>query len=171
MDNDDGEVGQAKPWANSCTNSTKSKTTVWPNFLAKFKLFTKPSSRAGFSSPKTRLAFLELRQALIKVLILHYFNLKYYDWVETDVLGNAISKVLSLQMLDNLNQWYQVAFSFRKVILAETQYKSYKSKHLAIVEVFKTWHYYLEGFKHKVLIHTDHNNLYRSMDIKNLNIE
>ena len=45
------------------------------------------------------------------------------------------------------------------MIPAETQYKTYDGELLAIVEAFKTWRHYLEGYKHKVLVLTDHNNL------------
>ncbi len=54
------------------------------------------------------------------------------------------------------------------MILAETRYWTYNGKLLAIVEAFKTWRHYLEGCKHKVLILTDHNNLQRFIDTKNL---
>ncbi len=45
------------------------------------------------------------------------------------------------------------------MILAETQYEIHSGKLLAIVEAFKIWRHYLEGYKHEVLILTDHNNL------------
>ncbi len=54
------------------------------------------------------------------------------------------------------------------MIPAKIQYKIYNGEHLAIIEVFKTWRYYLEGCKHKVLILIDHNNLQHFIDIKNL---
>ena len=50
----------------------------------------------------------------------------------------------------------------------EIRYKTYNSKFLAIVKVFKTWQHYLEGCKHKVLIFTDYNNFCHFMDIKSL---
>ena len=54
------------------------------------------------------------------------------------------------------------------MILAKTRYETYNAKLLAIVEVFKNWRHYLEGCQYKVLVLTDHNNLYRFMDIKSL---
>ena len=39
---------------------------------------------------------------------------------------------------------------------------------LTIVEAFKNWHHYLEGCQYKVLVLTDHNNVYRFMNAKNL---
>ena len=54
------------------------------------------------------------------------------------------------------------------MIPAETRYKTYDGELLAIVKAFKTWKHYLEGWKHEVLVLTDHNNFQRFMDIKNL---
>ena len=54
------------------------------------------------------------------------------------------------------------------MILAETQYKTYNDKLLAIVKAFKTWRHYLEGRKHKIFIFTDYNTLHCFMYIKSL---
>ncbi len=59
-------------------------------------------------------------------------------------------------------------FFSRKMILIETWYETHDGKLLAIVEAFKTWKHYLEGYKHKVLVLIDHHNLQRFMDTKNL---
>ena len=54
------------------------------------------------------------------------------------------------------------------MISAETQYKTYDAELLAIVKAFKTWCHYLKGCKHEVLILTNHNNICRFINIKNL---
>ena len=54
------------------------------------------------------------------------------------------------------------------MIPAKTRYETHDGKLLAIVEIFKTWRHYLEGCKYKVLVLTNHNNLCRFMDTKNL---
>ena len=54
------------------------------------------------------------------------------------------------------------------MIPAETRYKTHNGELLAIVEAFKTWRNYLEGYQHEVLVLTDHNNLHRFMDTKSL---
>ena len=54
------------------------------------------------------------------------------------------------------------------MILAETRYETHDGELLAIVEAFKTWRHYLEGSQHEVLVLTDHNNLRRFMETKNL---
>ncbi len=46
--------------------------------------------------------------------------------------------------------------------------KTYNQELLAIIEVFKTWHHYLEGYKYKVFIFTDYNNLRQFIDTKSL---
>ena len=54
------------------------------------------------------------------------------------------------------------------MIPAKTRYETHDGELLAIVEAFKTWHHYLEGCKHEVLVLTDHNNLRCFMDTKSL---
>ena len=54
------------------------------------------------------------------------------------------------------------------MISAEIRYKTRDNKLLAIVETFKTWKHYLEGFRHEVLVLTIHNNLQQLMDTKSL---
>ena len=54
------------------------------------------------------------------------------------------------------------------MISAETPYKTYNVELLAIIEIFKTWKYYLEGCKYEVLVFIDYNNLCFFMDIKSL---
>ncbi len=67
-----------------------------------------------------------------------------------------------------IGQWHPVAFFFRKMIPAKTRYKTHNQELIAIIEAFKTWRHYLEDCKYKVLVLTDHNNLCRFMDTKNL---
>ena len=54
------------------------------------------------------------------------------------------------------------------MIPAKIWYKTHNGKFLAIVEVFKTWHHYLEGCKHEILLLMDYNNLRRFMNTKSL---
>ena len=54
------------------------------------------------------------------------------------------------------------------MIPVETWYKIHDGKLLAIVKAFKTWRHYLKGYKHKVLVSTEHNNLCCFMDTKSL---
>ena len=54
------------------------------------------------------------------------------------------------------------------MIPVETRYKTHDGELLAIVEAFKTWKHYLEGFQHEVFVLTDHNNLRRFINTKSL---
>lgn len=54
------------------------------------------------------------------------------------------------------------------MISTKIHYKTYENKFLAIIEVFKTWKYYLKDYKHKVFILIDHNNFEYFMNIKNM---
>lgn len=54
------------------------------------------------------------------------------------------------------------------MILDETRYKTHNGGFLVIIKIFTTWKHYLEGYKHKILIFTNYNNLQRFIDTKNL---
>ena len=54
------------------------------------------------------------------------------------------------------------------MILAETWYKTYNSKLLAIIEALKTWRHSLKSCNHKVLVLTNLNNLHHIMNTKSL---
>ena len=59
--------------------------------------------------------------------------------IETDVSGYAIDAVSSQLNLDSyasLNQWHSVAYFSKKIIPAETQYKTHNVELLAIIETF-----------------------------------
>ena len=54
------------------------------------------------------------------------------------------------------------------MISAKTWYKTQNAEFLAIIEAFKTWYYYLEGCKYKILVLINYNNFCQFMDKKNL---
>lgn len=108
---------------------------------------------------EARKAFTKLKQAFVKTLILNYFDLKCYIQIKTDIFGYAINGIPSQLTLNDLGQWYLVAFYFQKMILIRIWYETYNDKLLAIVKVFKTWRHYLEGYKYEVFILIDYNNL------------
>lgn len=58
-----------------------------------------------------------------------------------------------------MGNWYLIAYVSKKMIPAKTRYKTHNEELLAIIEAFKIWKYYLEGYKYKVLVLIDHNNL------------
>ena len=127
----------------------------------------KADDDSTFLTPKAKLAFLWLRQAFTKAAILHHFNPDRNIRIETNASGYAIGAILS-QLAPETSQWYSVALFLRKMIPAETKYKTHDQELLAIVKALKTWHHYLESCRYEVFVLTDHNNLRRFMDIKSL---
>ena len=74
--------------------------------MAQFKNLLKPKNsdfflnskdtgiRSDFFTPNAKLAFIKLRyEAFIKILIFHYFDLKYNIQIEINVFGYAVSGV------------------------------------------------------------------------------
>ena len=70
--------------------------------LAKFKALVQ-STKSGFFTSGVKQAFTKLRQAFIKVSILHHFDPDYYIGIEIEVFGYAIDGVLSQLAFDNLD--------------------------------------------------------------------
>ncbi len=121
-----------------------------------------------FLTSESKKAFTKLRQAFVEAPIRNYFDLERHIQIETDASGYAISRILSQLTSYDSGRWHPVVLFSRKMILAETRYKTHNGELLAIVKAFKTGSHYLENFKHEVLVFTDHNNLQRFIDMKNL---
>ena len=90
---DSGEVGDDKIEKKvqklfKSKNLSKSKKTVGSDFL----------------TSGAKLAFTKLRQVFVKAPIFHHFDLKRHIWIETNISGYAISKVLSQLTLDDLGR-------------------------------------------------------------------
>lgn len=95
-------------------------------------------------------AFNRLRQAFIEISIFWYLDLECYIPMKINISNYTMGRVLSQlsanwKASDGLNltksvfsQWYPVAYFSRKMIPAETQYKTYDVKLLPIVKAFKT---------------------------------
>ncbi len=174
------EIGEVKlVKGKKSKNSAKAKTL---KFLKATLPGTAPEAR-HFFTPEAELAFTRLRQAFTEAPILHHFDPKRRIRMETDASGYAIGGVPSQLTSDqrfsesdknfsskssDVGQWHPVAFFSRKMIPAETRYETHDQELLVIVETFKTWCNYLEGYKYKVFVLTDHNNLRRFMDTKSL---
>ncbi len=100
-----------------------------------------------------------MKQAFIKASILNHFGPKHHIQIKMDVSGYVFCGILNQLTLDDLGQYYPVAFFLWKIIPAKIRYKTHNSELLAIIKSFKTWKHYLERCKHEVFILTDHNNL------------
>ena len=157
------------------SKSGKSKKLSQNRNLSKFD--TKVV-KLNFLTFDTRKLFNSLWLVFIKSLILWYFDPRCHLYIKTDALDYATSEVLNwltfgtssngVVTKTDLGQWYPIAFFLRKMITAKTQYKTNNGKLWGIVKVFKIWHHYLEGYKYKVLVFIDYNNLYSFIDTKNL---
>ena len=97
-------VGNSMVSGNEATNFIKRKNqakTTKSKILVKSKNYGFPpysrnrEAGMGFFTPKTRLAFTQLRQAFVKAPILYHFHPKSYIRNETDTSGYAIGGVLS----------------------------------------------------------------------------
>ncbi len=175
-----GGVGRSFENLSIAAKSTKSKKSD----LSKAN-FARVNSGTDFLTLKAKQAFIYLRKAFTKALILRHFDPECHIRIETDALGFIIGGVLSQMTSDQysfdhvtyedpnsskskIGQWHSVAFFSRKMIPVETWYKTHDQELLAIVEAFKTWRQYLKGCKYEVLVLTDHNNLRRFMYTKSL---
>ena len=91
---------EATDSANSAKRKNQSKTTK-SKILIKSKNHDFPcksrtkEAKTCFLIPEAKLAFTQLRQALVEALILYDFNPKSHIQIETNVSGYAIGKVLS----------------------------------------------------------------------------
>ena len=64
--------------------------------VERWLLISKNSNRAiGYLTPKARLAFIQLKKAFTKALILRHFDSECHVWIKIDALGYAIGGVLS----------------------------------------------------------------------------
>ena len=97
--------------------------------------FGTTDTEPSFLTPDARGAFNHLRLAFTKAPILWHFDPECHIWIEIDALGYAIGSVLSqlasktrpdrIVTKTNLGQWHLVAFFSRKMIPAETWYKTH----------------------------------------------
>lgn len=87
-----------------------------------FKANNKESGKTFFT-PAAGLAFVELRQTFSIHLILRYFDPKYHIWIEIDVLGYAIGRIMSQLTPDGLRQLNLVACFSEEIMPAETEYE------------------------------------------------
>ena len=133
------------------------------------------SEEFKFLTSKAKKAFNYLKQAFTKTSILQHFDLKCHIQNKTNtsdyVIGRVLSQLTSNQLTLNETikssvELYLLTYFSKKMISAETQYKTHNSELLAIVEAFKTWQRYLEGCKYKVLVFINHNNLCQFINTK-----
>lgn len=109
------------------------------------------SSETDFLIFKTKKAFIYLKKAFIKVLIIYHFDPERHIRIEIDLSGYTIYVVLNQITSDQIfsdhviyenysdfsksgiDQWHPVIIFSRKMILAEMQYTTHDQKLLAII--------------------------------------
>lgn len=64
-------------------------------FITNAEILPNAANNFNFLIPEAKLAFLQLRQAVINVFILYHFDPEYYIQIETNVFGYAIVGILS----------------------------------------------------------------------------
>lgn len=102
---------------------------------------------------------------IFKTFLKKSYFFKCHIQIETNVLGYAIRKILN-QLTSDFGQQNPITYFLKKIILAKIRYKIYNEKLPAIIEVFKTCHYYLESYKYEVSILTNYNNLCQFINTK-----
>ena len=99
-----------------------------------------------FLTSNAKKALNYLRQAFIEVPILRHFNLECHIRIETNASDYTIRKVLSQPISNQVTSdrtirlnvdCHTLAYFSKKMIFAETRYKTHEGKLWAIVEAFK----------------------------------
>lgn len=77
-------------------------------------------------------------------------------------------ELLDSSKFSKIRQYHSMTFFSKKMIFIEIWYEIYNLELLAIIDTFKILHHYLEGYKYKVFIFTNYNNLQKFIDNKSL---
>ena len=105
------------------SNSTDNDKTV-----GRLPPYKKSTIRAtGYLTSNTKTVFIWLKKASFEISIICHFDLKYYIRIETNGFSYAIGKILSQLTLNNKDQWYLIAYFWKKKILAKTWYKTHNN--------------------------------------------
>jgi hypothetical protein len=96
------------------------------------------------SQKKTQIAFAQLKNVFIKILILLHFDLKRKIQLKIDAFNFAILKIL-FQLIEKTNQWDFVAFFFRKMFVAKQNYEIEKVEIFIMIELCRVFRHYVEN--------------------------
>ena len=147
-------------------------SNFYRRFIAGYAAITAPltellKTTSNFSwSNDAQRAFDVLKERFTSAPIMRHFDPSLPIRVETDASQFAIAAILS-QLFEG--KWHPVAFVSRKLQPAERNWETYDQELLAVVYAFKSWRHYVEGARHTVEVHTDHNNLRAMRDVQKLN--
>ncbi len=113
-----------------------------------------------------QMIFEELKQQVMTVFILKYFNSIREAILKTDFLNYVNDEVLS--QYDDEDILHSMIFYSKNMILAECNYKIYDKKLLIIICCLKHWRFKLKCMNILIKIFIDHLNLKYFMIIKEL---
>uniref|UniRef100_A0A0W0GFH2 Reverse transcriptase domain-containing protein n=1 Tax=Moniliophthora roreri TaxID=221103 RepID=A0A0W0GFH2_MONRR len=102
-------------------------------------------------------AFVDLKEAFTQAPVLTHWEPDQLITIKTDASDYAVAAILSITLSNS--ELHPVVFLSRTLMGAELNYDTHDKELLAIFEVFKTWHHYLEGALNPIDIVTNHKNL------------
>ena len=103
--------------------------------------------------------------------VLWHYNTNLPVWLETDISGFTISRILSQQVTRDdpgAKHWHPIMFWSRQILPAEWNYHVGQHELLAIIMTCKYWWHYLDGADTLVDVLSDYGNLRNFMTIKEL---
>ena len=133
-------------------------------FILKYSEITVPLTHltckgtAWDFSEKCHSAFTSLKHAFTTVPILAHWIPGTLLIIEMDASDYALAAIFST-ISPTDGEIHPIAFHSQTFTLPELNYDVHDKELLAIFEVFKIWHHYLEGSPSPVNVVTDHNNL------------
>ena len=111
-------------------------------------------------------AFNKLKERITSKLVLAHPELDTQFEVEVDTSGFALGAVLLQKKADSKK--HPIAYYLITLNAAEHNYNIYKLEYLAIHRAMMHWRHFLAGSPHKIIIHSDHQNLMYWKDLQKL---
>ena len=105
---------------------------------------------------KHQRAFDKLKEELLRAPLLGYFDPTKRLIIKTNASDHTTAAVISQEIEGGLQP---LGFMSKKMTSAEQNYTITEKEMLAIIQAVKEWRKYLEGFKTRAKIITDHKNL------------
>ena len=126
---------------------------------------TKKDTKWNWTSRQEE-AFNKLKERITSEPVLAHPELDKQFKVEVDASGFALGAVLLQKKADGKR--HPIAYYSSTLNAAERNYDIYELEYLAIHRVMMHWRHFLAGSPHKVIIHSDHQNLTYWKDLQKL---
>jgi hypothetical protein len=117
---------------------------------------------------KTQKVFKKLKEVFIKTSILLHFDLKRRIRLKIDAFDFVISEII-FQLMKEIDQWYLIAFFFRKMFAAKRNYEIKEKKILAMIESCHVFRHYVKETLFSIQMLIDYVNLNSFFKNKKLN--